>query len=408
MAERTRDLRASRKSITELSNRSPEDTETAGFVDSASIHGALAALSLHGSENVSEWDRQCLLDTTYLLLFWKIGIVPGPPGEYKGASGPFEHLISKLPALEAAGFRREPALSATKAWLTKEPGELRDAWKHLHAAPEFAAWATVGRELFWLHHVRMNASLFNPEFIPHISRLLGYELRELKRIERMSQDEHNVRRWVKTNLKGEDARIAWDAYVATALIRGRFHEYVAGRNNLHLSGHPLRRFVQRPLTPGRLLPVFNSEEYFVKAIIGSAMLETTSDRRAKAWVDNLVKARASIERRAISLPRVAVDADAERLAAEAARACGISASYSRVRRELEVATALGLTGLLTISVSPWAGPLGPITTAAYRQYRGASVGEDLARFLLDTKRRFRQLAGTVPGRISRLLKAGRD
>jgi hypothetical protein len=125
-----------------------------------------------------------------------------------------------------------------------------------------------------------------------------------------------------------------------------------------------------------LLPVFNSEEYFVKAIIGSAMLETTSDRRAKAWVDNLVKARAAIERRAISLPRAAVDADAERLAAEAARA--------------------------------WAGPLGPITTAAYRQYRGASVGEDLARFLLDTKRRFRQLAGTVPGRISRLLKAGRD
>ena len=73
--------------------------ETEGFVDSALIHGALATLSLGGGVDLSAWDRQSLLEITYLLLFRKIGIVPGPGG-YRGASGPFERVISQLPALQ--------------------------------------------------------------------------------------------------------------------------------------------------------------------------------------------------------------------------------------------------------------------------------------------------------------------
>ena len=88
---------------------------TRGFVDSASIHGALATLSLSGGEILSPWDRQRLQDTTYLLLFRQIGIIPGLPGGYRGASGLFAHVISRLPALESTGIRRESALRATKA-----------------------------------------------------------------------------------------------------------------------------------------------------------------------------------------------------------------------------------------------------------------------------------------------------
>ena len=246
----------------------------------------------------------------------------------------------------------------------------------------------------------MHVSLFNPEFISPISTLLGLPATQLERINLMSQDERNIKRWVKAKSKGEDGHVALDAYVAAGLIRGRFHEYVASASGLHLSGHPFRKFVERPLATGRGLPVSNSEEYFARIVIGSALLETTADRRAEAWADNVVKARSTIERGAIALPNAALDSDAERLAAEAARACDVSTSYSRIRRELEVATALGISGILTLTVSPWVGPLGPIATAAYRQYRGASVGEDLARFFLDTTRRFRRLARTVPGRIA--------
>jgi hypothetical protein len=150
--------------------------------------------------------------------------------------------------------------------------------------------------------------------------------------------------------------------------------------------------------------VYNSEEYFVKAIIGSALIETTEDRRVRAWVDNVVKGRKALELPQIALPQANVDSDAERFAAEAARTCGISASYSRIRRELELAAALGMGAFLTIGVSPWAGPLGPIAAAFDRQYRGVSIGDDLARIMMDTTRRFRRLARSVPGRIVRNLR----
>lgn len=376
---------------------------TDGFIDSASIHGAIAALSLRGSNDLGAWERQSLLEATYLLLFTNIGIVPGPGG-YRGASGLFEHVVAQLPSLERRKLRTDSALRATKAWLTKNPSALREAWDRLRAEPELPAWSAVSRELFWLHHVRMHISLFNPEFIPHIAPLLGIDSDELRRINRMSQDENVVQRWVKTNLAGDDAKIADSAYVTSALIRGRLHEYIASGSKVHLAGHPLRTSIQRPLRRAEGGPVLSSEEYFVKAIIGSALLETTQDRRVKTWVDNVVKARRAIESRQAALPETTIDSYAERCAADAARACGISASYSRVRRELDVATALGMGAILTIGVSPWIGPLGPIAAAFYAYHRRASIGDDIARKLMDTTKRFRRLARSVPGRIVRNLK----
>src|ERR1035438_3184453 len=86
--------------------------ETEGFVDSALIHGALATLSLGGGVDLSAWDRQSLLESTYLLLFRKIGIVPGPGG-YRGASGPFERVISQLPALQGRKLPTERGVGST-------------------------------------------------------------------------------------------------------------------------------------------------------------------------------------------------------------------------------------------------------------------------------------------------------
>jgi hypothetical protein len=376
---------------------------TDGFIDSASIHSALAALSLRG-QDLSSWDRETLLDSTYLLLFRKIGMAPGPSA-YKGASGPFEHVVSRLPSLEATKFRTELASRSTKCWLTKNPAALRAAWNCLQAEPEFPLWSTVTRDLFWLHHVRMHASLFNPEFTQHIAVLLDASTRDLDRVNQLSRDESTVRRWLKTNLAGEDAKLGHDAWLAAALIRGRAHEYIASYSGIHLVGHPFRKPVERPLKSAQGEPVYNSEEYLVKIIVGSALLETTAERRVVTWVENIVKVRKAIDLNQIALPLARIDSDAERLAAQAARECRISASNSRIRRELEIATALMIGGILTLVISPWAGPIGPIASASYRHYQGASIGDDLARFMLDTTRRFRRLARSLPGRITRKLKS---
>jgi len=374
-----------------------------GFIDSASIHSALAVLQLKRTNHLSAWERQCLLETTYLLLFHDIGVIPGPGG-YRGASGLYTHVVSGLPSLEERKFLRGQALRSTKTWLAKGGETLSQAWKQLQSQPEFPLWSDTVRNLFWVDHVRMHGSLFNEEFIPHLARVLNYSEAELKVLQTRSQSEQVVREWVKGDLASDEAMLANDAHILAGLIRGRFHEYLASGSGLHLCSHPFRKIIGRPLATSLAEPVFNSEEYFVKALIGSALLETTKERRVKAWVVNLQKARKAIQLRQLALPQTVVESDAERLAAQAARTCGISSTYERVRRELDIATALGISGLATVAISPWLVLVTPFIPHVYRYFRGQGIGDDLCRIAYDTSRRFRRLARSIPGRIERSLR----
>src|ERR1035437_3490496 len=227
---------------------------TKGFIDSASVHSALAALSRRGDRDLSAWDHQSLIDCTYLLLFHKIGIVPGP-GDYRGASGLFEHVVARLHSLEERKFSTTQALRSTRAWLTKSASDIRIAWDRTRAQPEFPVWAATQRELFWLHHVRMHMSLFNPEIVPHIASLLNVSANELQRLNLMSQNERTVGLWARS--RGEDARLANDAWLVAALIRGKVHEYIAAQNGLHLAGHPFRKLIEKPPRSGHGEPVYN-------------------------------------------------------------------------------------------------------------------------------------------------------
>jgi len=249
----------------------------------------------------------------------------------------------------------------------------------------------------------MHSDLFDEEFIPSIASAVGCSERQLREVHKLTQDEATVRRWLKSDLATDDARLASDAYFISALIRGRFHEQMAVEADLQLAAHPFRRSVGRALRKQAEDAVYNSEEYFAKAIIGSSLMETTWDRRVSAWSQNISKARRAISLRQIALPDATVDSDAERCAAEAARACGISASYSRLHREMEFAVALGLGKLVSVVVFPWSLLLAPLVVVGYRHLRGVSAGEDLAKLSMDTTRRFKRLARSFPGRIERTL-----
>jgi hypothetical protein len=251
-----------------------------------------------------------------------------------------------------------------------------------------------------MDHVRMHGSLFTPEFVSQIVSSLEVSETDLSRINRMSEKETTVHQWLRTNLASEDAKVANDAYVLAALVRGKLNEYLARQNGFHIRSHEFRRPIEISLRPGRAWSVSNSEEYFVKIIVGSALLETSADRRVATWVDNIVKSQNAIEGKGISLPNARADSDAERCAADGARVLGIRTTYARIRRELEVASALAVSSLLTFCISPWAAPAGPAITVGYRHWRGSTIGEDVAK-LLDTRARFRRLARSVPGRIGR-------
>jgi hypothetical protein len=376
---------------------------TLAFTESASIHSALAVLNVGKTQQCGLWDRQSILETTYLLLHRNVRIIAGP-GPYAGASGLYGQVVSRFPSLESAAFHRKLARRKTMFWLARYPRALADAWSVVQGEPTFQRWANVQRELFWVHHVKMHGALFNKEFIPAISRVLGCHEEDLMAAHLGSADISLVQGWSKGRLTSEDAQLVEKAWLLAAMIRGKYHEYLARESRKQLISHPFRESVGLKLRSGASEPVPNSDQYFVRMLIGSALLETSPERRVAVWLDNVDKARNAITSGQIVLPHAALDSDAERHAAHAAMEIGLPGSSAILRRTLDCVAAVGIGLLLATSVAPWAGPVGPLLQQGYAYHRGVTVGDDLDRLIRSTRRRFSRLANDVPGRIERELR----
>ena len=374
---------------------------TRGFIDSASVHSALGALTVGKTQKWTPWDRQSLHRATYLLMHGNIRVMSGP-GPYAGAHGPYSDVLAVFPELEEPKFSKEKAERKTKWWLSSYPEALSKAWEQSRKDPSFQEWSNLQRELFWIAHVRMYGALFNEEFIPYISKLLECSESDLSRVHSKSGDLKLVTRW-KDRLSSEDARLAERAWLLSALVRGRFHEYLARDTKQQLISHPYRRAVGAKLKAGPRLVVLNTEQELVNRIIGSALLETSADRRIHTWIENVARARKAISLRKIALPDAALGEDAEWFANQAAKRIGLPGSPARMRRELDWLAASGLGGLVALVIAPWAGivtvGISPLIQQAYRHLRGASVGDDLAKLCFSTSRWYSRLGNSVPGRV---------
>jgi len=369
---------------------------TQGFIDSASIHGAIVALSKGKTEKISDWDTQSLLSSTYLLLFDNINIIHGP-GYYAGASGPYSKVLSGLPFLEGFQFDRTSAIRNTSFWLNRFPDSLKDSWQALTSDDQFKAWQTNAIELFWIHHAKMYAGLFNEEYIPSISKIINCSEKELRGIHHASENINEVKKWSKVN--SWTSELAHNAWTASALIRGRFHEYLSYSNNTHLVAHPFRKFGERDSGGNGEAYITNTETYFTKIIIGSALLETSRERRLDAWIANIDKARKAISLKSIALQNTSLDSDAEKQAAMAAKTCHLPASPTIIQRSLDVSSALGIGFLLKVVFSPWIKIASPFATQTYKYNTGRTIGEDISSLIFDNKKRYQRLASRVPGRI---------
>ncbi len=388
---------------------------TNAFIDSALIHSALAALIAGAPHRCSAWDGGSLLEATYLLMNGSVGMVPGP-GPYGGAAGYYGRVVSSFPEIEAQKFDRKIADQLTKAWVNRYPEKLEHAWKQLQGDAQFNEWWPIQREMFWGAHTQMHRALFNPEYIAPISKILGCTEPELQRIHDLSQDVRVVNEWSKKPTASEAVRLATQGWLLSALIRGRYHEFLARKGHLQLIAHRFRAGVGGKAGPPLMQNVYSSEEYLTKAIIGGALLESNADRRVAAWVENIKKTQVALLARKVALPDSMTQSDAENSATSAARIIGISSSPAYLHRAFDSGLSFGVGTLVAISVAPWAGPTALAAGYAakvassgalqvYRHKRGRSAGEDLAKLVFATEGRFRRLISNVPGRIEREIKS---
>lgn len=183
---------------------------TKGFIVSSAIHGALTPLALGKKGKWTNWDRENLLQSTYLLLHEDIQVLP-PPDQHTGALGLYGEVVKHFPWLNITDRPTGAASRKVKTWLTRNPSAFSAAWYKAQADPNFQDWARIQRELFWLDHARSFKGLFNTEYIPFIYALIGCSEVDLHNIHLLTQNNTWVRRIYKGELKSEDAKIAEQA-----------------------------------------------------------------------------------------------------------------------------------------------------------------------------------------------------
>lgn len=386
---------------------------TQAYVDSASMHCALGGLLIDRQRLLeSPWERQLLLETTYLLMHQSVRIVPGV-GPYNGPSGPYEQVKARFALLEdVPPLRRKEALAATKRWASRNVDRLRNALHEFERDPVGQAYANNMVECFWVHHVLMYGTLFNRDFIKAIARVLGCTEQELIEVNDLTADVRCIERWIREGRRSDEARLGERAYWITFLLRGRYHEELSKKSELQLVEHPMRALIQQKLRKGTGKPVLRSEEIFTRILVGAALSEKNPQRRIQSWVDGVYAARCAVDRGEIELLYTSRETRAEKYAIDAAKKLGIGGHSRFLSMAINVTASLSLPTLLAVSISPWVGPLSvplgglisAVAPEAYCHWTGKSFGDGLARVARSTRERFRTLAELAPGRVERHLR----
>lgn len=200
---------------------------TSGFIDMALINSALGAVQEGKDVSLSDWHNQSLVELTYFLLHGGVHVVPGLTRS-ASAIGSYSYLVKAFPNLEFKTVHKNRAKQLTTAWLERNISLVIKAWDLAQESKDCQQWRECQRELFWVQHTEVYRALFDEEFIPQISQVTNWSRKDLKKVHSLSQDPVTVKNWNKRNLKDREARIADDGWMVGGMIRGKYHEHLAG------------------------------------------------------------------------------------------------------------------------------------------------------------------------------------
>lgn len=372
---------------------------TRALIDSATLHDAFGALAAGRRARWNPWVAKNLVDTTWLLLFDNVTLVPGPQHSGIGAvPGHEAKLVSHIPELLLNEPPDSQALANTKRWLNHRNHPVRAAWDATRQREEFGDWAAYLRETWWPVHFTANRSLFRREDLHWLSALLNVSYSTLLDAQRQGESEAIIKTWSKG--KGGDlADLAGQAHIASILARGKYHEYFARTHGLQLVAHPVRDAIATRTNKPHAIPAANSESRFVNILIGSALLEPTTDRRIALWTENITRARVAVRSGAVALPQAVNDSDADAHAVTAARRISIPGSAAWERDLLNWSIGGNISAIGAMLLGPW-GIAAGLSLVAYKVARGKSIGDSLA-LKATTDRNFQRLGRSVAGRVFR-------
>ncbi|MBZ0168232.1 hypothetical protein MELA_02292 [Candidatus Methylomirabilis lanthanidiphila] len=226
-------------------------SEMNGLVDSATVAQVVQCLD-RGTTGQYPWSLTTVLDLTAILIRESsMALAPGlgPP---KGVALDGQDLLIDL-MLSSGLLRstrqfdqstRDVAIKRSKRWIarTENSDKVRAEVDRLLADKrDFQPWIDWSSEKAWLSHSRRLGGLFDPNYLPSIAKLVGISEQNASELHRRSTEPEAIKRLVKQ--RDRDFDIMVRAYVASTIIRGRYHEEVARESGLQITRHPLRGII---------------------------------------------------------------------------------------------------------------------------------------------------------------------
>jgi hypothetical protein len=385
---------------------------TIAYIDSTCLYQIVDVLSRSDPDKCYEWAWKTAIETSCALInSQNVRLAPSPTrdGPASGSFGELTLGLSEFVGIaESLPAVRTNAMEATKTWTRNNCDLLlRSHQELLQDQDNFAPWLDWALFNIWEEHSRRLNGLFDPIFIPEISEILAVTEDDLKATWEVSRDPQMAAAIAR---KGEgDSRFGMlrDGYIVSALIRGRYHDYVAQGNSWQIMHHPFRKGVFPEAAPEMRSEFYiaNTELYFSNILMAAAFSESRSDRIG-SWINNATTARRAVRAGAIDLRPKDNDDVALNVAVQAAKELDVRFHNRRVDQVLGAVTSLGLGSLISFTLNTWAGVIASVAlTGAGLAAKELTKGKDPAARVVDvytaSDHRIRDLARAGPGRIHR-------
>lgn len=381
-----------------------------GYIDSASISGAVAAFDYGSSKTWHPWAYQSVMTTTSLLLchsrLWiapGLGIVDVVPGKVSDLYDfTYEHLqpvsiVEPKNYLDASKLANAKKFAIRKLddWVKSDIQHAREAVNVAKRNKSYEPWLEWVVKNAWVGHSQRLNGLFNFEMLPALALVLNCNQNLLYTVWQKTRDLEQVRELAQRQ-RGEDFVLARDAYFASAVFRGTYHELVARRSKWQLTHHPLREAALVQASEGKLYPFPKPAGYFTYILVNGAMKEPTTKGKIALWAKNIQIAKA--QPRIIS-PLYQPEDDenvAQKTAMEIAKKLRIRL-YPDWLKLVDVGLGLGIS-LTAFVLSPWVSIV--VSAGAGGVIFMARPVQRIAQVVTLSQRNLQRLASSPPGRIT--------
>jgi hypothetical protein len=349
-----------------------------GFIDSAGLWQIVQCFDL-GSSDQYQWSLRTAFTITSLLmrtdhLTLAPGLMMPPAGVVIDEADKFvDQLVSK--GLLKTLHEPDPAIVKqsilkSKQWIGRSPNldSVRIAVERMLADEENCLpWLDWSAHKAWRWHSTRLLGLFDKTYMDYIARILNIDIKEAMDLHTRSTDPSELDNLIRQQTY--DYWLMAKAYLASAIIRGRYHEEVSRATGLQILHHPLRKIVtmtgtQKPIE----FEMTNTAEFLARLIVIGAARQKSLRQRLDCWIENVMKVKMVLNRRVVGLERRPTDNAAVESAVLVARQAAIEVSSRHLDRFIGIFASLGIGALTAIFLEPWLGvPAGVGANAALKK-----------------------------------------